>query len=339
MKIGIRSYGRDRDNLDGFGGLELRYTVQNAHFLRSEGHEVHFFDERSSVGEDFDLVLDAPRHDCSNIRAKAHLHNWYSPFPDPPLISKEMQDNPCYQRGDFLLSQPYKYGYDLTVRNMDKYKFKDVLFTPLPYPDDLLPENIVPGFDRNIIFWGNKGNFNPEFGPERGMHYITNGINTLKALVRLKQRVDFQAVFVLDNLIRNTRLEWRDEVESLIGQLKDVVRLEQIPWSQYLAIMSRTKINTHVGGLTSGINECIFTYGVPAVPRKFIFFQDVAKEVDLMPPAEVSTANEIYDAYEKLWFDEHHYNKVRDAFQDAFMDHRTGGLGKQWKTLEEVIYG
>ena len=144
-------------------------------------------------------------------------------------------------------------------------------------------------------------------------------------------------VFALNGWITTTREEWRGEIEDLISQLKDVRRLDQVTWTQYVNIMSKTKINTHVGGLTSGINECLLTQSVPATPEKFIFFQDVAKELKIMPAPEVATTEEIYEAYERLWFDESYYLQVRDAFQDAFVDHRTDGLRNHWKTAMEKL--
>ena len=337
MKIAVRSYGSDRDHLDGFGGLELRYTVNYAHFLLSEGHQVHFFDDTHGCDSSFDLALDAPNHNCHLIKAKYHTHNWFSPSTTCVAKNPGIHETQCYQSGQMIISDPYRYGYDNTMKMKVEHNFKHILFLPLAYPDDLIPSNLAPGFERKVILWGNKGNFNPEFGPERDMHYITNGIETLKALVRLNKKADFQTVFVLDNYIRDTRLEWKDEIEDLIRQLKNVDRLDQVPWSHYVNIMSQTKINTHVGGLTSGINECLLTQSVPATPEKFIFFQDVAKELNIMPSAEVATVDEIYDAYEHLWFDEQYYLHVRDAFQDAFVDHRTEGLRRHWQAAMEEL--
>ncbi len=337
MKIAIRSYGTYRDHLDGFGGLELRYTVNYAHFLRSEGHEVHFFDDTRGCDGTFDLALDAPNLHCHLVKSKFHIHSWFSSVPTDCAKKPEIYDNPCYQRGEMLLSSPYKHSYQNALREKDNYNFKHILFIPIPYPDNLLPKNLRPGFDRDVIFWGNKGNFSSEFGPERNMHYITNGINTLKALGKLNKKTSFKTIFALNNYIKETRIEWRDEVASLISQLKEVNRFDQITWTQYLDIMSRTKINTHIGGLTSGINECIFTQSVPAVPAEFFFFKDVAKEMSVMPPTEVSTVEEIYEVYERLWFDEQYYICVRDAFQEAFADHRTTGLRKHWLELQETL--
>lgn len=340
MRIAVRSYGHNRDHLDGFGGLELRYTVNYAHFLRAEGHEVDFFDDRRGCNSSYDLAIDAPNDNCGLVKAKLHTHNWFSSHTIVAANHPGMCDNPCYQSGQMIVSDPYRYGYDNAMKGDIEHNFKHILFLPLAYPDDLIPKNLVPGFERKVILWGNKGNFNPEFGPERNMHYVTNGINTLKALVRLNKKADFKMVFLLDNYIRDTRPEWKDEIADLISQLKDVERLDQIPWTQYVNFMAQTKINTHVGGLTSGINECLFTQSVPATPEQFIFFQDVAKELNIMPSAEVATADEIYDAYERLWFDEQYYLHVRDAFQDAFVDHRTGGLRKHWQAaMEELANG
>ena len=337
MKIAVRSYGSYRDNLDGFGGLELRYVVNYAHFLRNEGHEVHYFDDVLGCDSSFDFAIDAPNHNCPTVKAKIHTHNWFSPCTTVAAQNPGICDNQCYQSGQLIITDPYRYGYENAMKSEVEHNFKHILFLPIAYPDDLMPKNMVPGFERNVIFWGNKGNFNPEFGPERAMYYVTNGIETLKALVRLNKKADFKTVFVLDNYFRETRLEWREEIADLVGQLKDVERLDQVTWTRYLDIMSQTKINTHVGGLTSGINECIFTQGAPATPVEFIFFQDVAKELNIMPSAEIATAGEIYDAYERLWFDESYYLHVRDAFQDVFVDHRTEGLRKHWQAAMEEL--
>ena len=337
MKIAVRSYGHYRDHLNGFGGLELRYTVHYAHFLRSEGHEVYFFDDRRGCDSSFDLAIDVPNDNCGMVKAKFHTHNWFSPSTTSAATNPGIHEGQCYQSGQMIVSDPYRHGYDNAMDAEVEHNFKHVLFLPLAYPDDLMPKNLVPGFDRNVIFWGNKGNFNSEFGPERNMSYVTNGIDTLKALVRLNKKSNFKTIFILDNYIRGTRSEWKDEIADLIGQLKDVERLDQIPWTQYVNFMAQTKINTHVGGLTSGINECLLTQSVPATPEKFIFFQDVAKELNIMPSPEIATADEIYDAYERLWFDEQYYLHVRDAFQDAFVDHRTEGLRKHWQAAMEEL--
>jgi hypothetical protein len=169
MKIAIRSWGTYRDNLDGFGGLELRYTVNYAHFLKSEGHEVHFFDENRGCDSSFDLAIDVPNDNkCHLVKAKFHTHNWFSSNTISSSQHISIRDNVCYTSGQMSVSEPYRYGYDNAMRNADgiEHNLKHMLFLPIAYPDDLLPTNLVPGFDRNVIFWGNKGNFNPEFGPE-----------------------------------------------------------------------------------------------------------------------------------------------------------------------------
>lgn len=339
MRVGIRSYGSYREHLESVGSIDLRNNIQYAHFLRSEGHEVCFFDENAREVVGFDVVLDAPRERCGHIRAAHHIHSFFFPFDRYSLEIPCALSNPCYHSGQFILSSPYKHGYTKAKDQLADFNYKHLLFLPLPYPDDLCPVDLVPGFQRDVIFWANKGNFSSDYGPEWNMHFITNGIETLKALVRLNRRANFKTVFLLDHLIRETRVDWRGEVLDLIHQLKDVERLEQVPWSQYVRLMARTKINTHVGGLTSGINECLFTRGVPAAPEKFVFFQDVAAELKILPPAETATADEIYDAYERLWFDEKYYSYVHDAFQDVFVDHRSAGLRKHWQQAIEELNG
>jgi hypothetical protein len=134
-------------------------------------------------------------------------------------------------------------------------------------------------------------------------------------------------------MIRNTGLEWRAEVEGLIAQLKQVERLETIPWSQLVQLLGRCKLNTHVGSLTSSVNETVFTYGVPVTPTNFGHLATV----DLLPPHRESTVEQVYDTYERLWFDEKFYNQIRDAFQDTFRDHRTEAVRKAWKDLTQQL--
>ncbi len=331
MKIAVSGHGADKNNIDGFGGLEQRFGVNWSHFLKTEGHDVHFFDGTRGVDASFDLAIDCPIQRCDNIKAKRHIHGSFKAI---SLQSTDVQDTQCYQEGGYLYSSPYRVDYLESLGMSASGGFKHTpVFMPLPYPDDLLPADIEPGFNRSQISWANKGNFHPAFTREFKYDLIEDGIKHLKALVKLNQKADFTITFLLDSMIRNTGAEWRGEVADLIGQLKQVQRLETLPWTQLVQLLSKCKLNTHAGRLTSSVNETVFTYGVPVTQPKFVHLSTVA----VIPPVEDSTVDNLYDSYERVWFDEKFYYQVRDAFQDHFRDHRTAGVRKAWKVLLQQL--
>jgi len=331
MKIAVSGHGAGKNHLDGFGGLEHRFGVNWAHFLQFEGHEVHFFDLNHGVDVSFDLAIDCPIECCDKIKAKRHIHGSFGPV---SLNSPDVQSTQCYQAGNYIYSSPYRVAYlkSLGMAVAGGLKHTPV-FMPLPYPDDLLPADMEPGFNRFQISWVNKGNFHPAFTKEFKYYLITNGINHLKALGKLNQKADFKITFLLDSMIRNTDAEWRGEIESLISQLKQVERLETLPWRQLVQLLGACKLNTHVGGLTSSINETIFTHGVPVTPANFGHLATVG----LTPPPREATVDQLYDTYERLWFDEKFYYQIYDVFQDHFRDHRTEGVRKAWKAVLQQL--
>lgn len=331
VKVAISSHGANKDHIDGFGGLEQRFGANWAYFLRSEGHEVHFFDINRGVDSSFDLAIDCPIERCDNIRAKQHIHG---SFRAVSLHSTDVQSNQCYQDGRYFYSSPYRVDYLESLGMAASGGFKHVpVFMPLPYPEALVPENLVQGFVRTEIAWANKGNFHPAFNRDFKYELVEDGLKHLQALVRLNKRAEFKITFLLDSMIRNTNPEWRGEVESLISQLKQVERLETLPWTRLVQLLGRCKLNTHVGRLTSSINEAIFTYGVPVTQANFGHLATVA----LLPPLAECTVESIYDIYERLWFDEKFYYQVQEAFQDHFRDHRTDGVRRAWRALTQQL--
>jgi hypothetical protein len=327
MKIAIASPGVEREHLDGSGALEMRWLVNTAHFLRTEGHEVHFFDTDRGCDESFDLAVGCLIEHCSNIKAKTHIHHSFRP---KCLRSSDVQNTACYQRGEYIYSNPYRKEY-LEGLGMMAQGFKhQQVFLPIPYPDDLLPPNLEKGFTRTQIMWGNKGNFDPALNMETQSHFVTNGIAHLEALILLNKRVDFKITFLLDDLLRKARPEWG--VEPLIAQLKNVERMPFIPWTELVKIMGQCKLNTHAGGLTSSVNEAVFTHGVSVTPENAVHLG----VVHLTRGARETTAAEIYDVYERLWFDEKFYLQIYEVYQDVFADHRTNGLRKYWKNTYDI---
>jgi len=331
MKIAVCSYGPEQHHINAYGGLEVRFAVNWAQFLAGEGHEVYFFDPHGvGVDERFDLAIDCMMERCDNVKARKHIHTSFS---TTSLGADVVQSSDCYQAGDFIYGSPYRVDYlkSLTMASSGGYKHIPA-FMPIPYLDSWLPP-MESGFNRTEISWTNKGNFNPEFGVDCNPHFVYNGINTLKALVKLNQKADFKVTFVLDSLIRSARKDHSWQIEELIGQLKNVDRLEILPWTEVVKLLSRCKLNTHAGGLTSSVNEAIFTHSVPVTPTNFVHMDTVG----LIPHAKEATAEEIYDIYERLWFDEGFYVQVYDAFQDHFRDHRTAGVRKAWNSLVQQL--
>ncbi len=328
MKIAVCSYGPEQHHINAYGGLEVRFAVNWAQFLAEEGHEVYFFDPHGrGVDTSFDLAIDCMMERCDNVKARKHIHTSFS---TTSLGAEVVQNSECYQAGNFIYGSPYRVDYLKSLSMSASEGFKHIpAFLPIPYLDSLLPHDMQRGFDRTGISWVNKGNFNSEFGPDCNYHFVTNGIQTLQALVKLNQKADFKITFALDSLIRSTRQEWRGEIEALIGQLRQVERVEILPWTKLIALLTTCKLNTHAGGLTSSVNEALYAGTVPVTPANFIHLGTVA----VIPHATETTTKGIYDAYERLWFDEKYYNQINDAFQDHFRDHRTAGVRRAWKNL------
>jgi len=336
LKIAFHSYS-PHDHLDGWGGLEQRFSVSWAYFLREEGHDVHFLPALTGCDSSFDLYWDAPVRSeagmqCGNIHAKKHLHNYFAPD-----VRGVLSSCPCSLRGECYFSSPYVDKFRM-MQGFEQASggFKAV-FTPIAYPDNWKPQNLIPGFDRTEIMWCNKGSLDPQYGPEsRAPYYPTNSVAILKALVKLNQKVDFKMTFVLDSLIRTARPEYG--TEALIAQLRNVERLDVIPWTNLIERMSKCKINTHAGGLTSAINECLFVEAVPLAPPHFGFFTEVCQHFKIIPDPQTATADEIYEGLERLWFDRDWYNQISAAFQEPFGHNRTEGLRKAFKELLEILY-
>ena len=147
MKIAIRSHGDN--SINKAGGLEHRFVVNWAEFLKYEGHHVSFFDPNKGCDSSFDLAIDVPLEQCSNIKAKYHIHNSFNP---KALKHSTVQNNPCYQEGNYVFSSPYRFDYDKSCFMATQENFKHIpVFMPLPYPDHLKPPIEKLGFERAEI--------------------------------------------------------------------------------------------------------------------------------------------------------------------------------------------
>jgi hypothetical protein len=333
LKIAFNAYSQN--SLDGYGGLEHRFSVNWAFFLKEEGHDVHFLRESAGCDSSFDLywnapVCSVPNRQCGNVKARKHIHNYFHFDVNPALGFC-----PCVQEDRCYFSNPYIDTFRKLEESAAASNKFTPLFTPMPYADSWRPKDLVPGFDRQEIMWCNKGSLDPQYGPENAPYYPENSVNLLRALIKLNQKADFKITFGLNSLIRNARPEYG--VAGLIAQLKNVERVDKIPWTNLVKRMSLCKINTHAGGLTSAINEALFVNTAPLVNSHFGFFNELCQELNIIPNPQHATSDEIYDGLEKLWFDRERYTHVVDAFEELFKYHRTEGARKSWTDLLEIM--
>ena len=321
MKISMQAYGPE-NTINSYGGLEVRFAVNWAHWLREQGHQVDFFHQSLGCDNSYDLCFDAPvseAYPCSKWKAKKHVHSYFS----PDVSGLKFLD--CYRANNATISHPTQFSYDAGLTMCPDFKR---VFTPIPYPDHLRPTDMQNSFDRTEILWCNKGNFHPQYGEDH--HYYTHGMHTLRALVRLNKKVDFKITFMLASIIVH-----RPEVAELIRQFKQVEVLNTTPWTNLVQRMAKCKINTHAGGLTSAIFESVFCETVPLVPNDFGFFGNESREVNFTPSAQVATEDEIYDTMERLWLDEQYYNEKNAIFTEAFEPHRRPDI--HWQKFIEGI--
>ena len=354
MKIAVRSH-EPTNSVDGYGGLEQRLGVMWGYFLTRRGHDVHYYHERVGCDDSFDLAIDCPcepdrscggtspeiqalHHNVPLIKAEKHIHSSYG---IGPITHPEVTSSRCYQEGKYVLGVPHREQYTAGLSTISQGRTKaQVLFLPLPYPDELMPQGLEKGFNRNGIWWGNKGNFDPVVGPDHHAYeaFMVNGIETLKALIKLNQKVNFDITFLLTARTKAAAAAWPAlQIEELISQLKSVRRLETIPWSQLVQEIGKCKLNTHPAGLTSSIHETIFTHGVPVTPRGSAHMFLKSPGVDLIKDRQGVTADEIYDVYERLWFDEKFYTQVYEIYQESFEDHRSANVEKYWKRALDFL--
>jgi hypothetical protein len=142
----------------------------------------------------------------------------------------------------------------------------------------------------------------------------------------------------LDQRIRAATARWPEwGVEELISQLKRVERKNTLPWTELVKAIGKCKLNTHPGGLTSSIHECIFTHGVPVTPTGSAHSFLRSPGINLIRDRSNATVEEIYDTYERLWFDEKFYTQVYEVYQESFEDHRTTNVRKYWNRALEIL--
>jgi len=331
MKIAVRTYGPQGSAVSGFGGGEQRWTANLAHFLEAEGHEV----KRCNEGQDGDceIFFDASWERCQLSRAKHHIHfSFFGPNHGAKKISE------CMRSGNCNIAGPYRTAYNNLIK-WTKDERCNPFFIPQPYPDDLLPAAAIKirGFDRTSIFWGTKDNFHPIFDNQKrpnGLEhvFIQSGLDTLRALIRFQEKVDFKMYFILKHHLDQAPAGL--EIPALLSQFRNTEFHNVVPWANLMKILADCKLNVPVGGLWGSIPETIFTHGLPLIYPKNQFSDDFGS---IMPLVKTTTEDDIYEALNVLWFDEKIYLRNQELLNDLFKDHRTEGLKRNLKIAFEQL--
>ena len=315
MKIGIIPR-EDAANINNQGIGDIRWVANIYHLLTANGYDVEFVHWKNA--ECCDILLDIHHLDhCVQTNAKRHVHFsfWSQNFEARPNARI------CDDGKLTIIGTCYRRSFDT-----DKTRGNKLIpvFCPMPYPDDLMPNCSVPGFDRTHITWAIRRSYLHDYCK-------TYSNNLLRALIRLNKRADFTIDFIDYNHVQGgTSLK---EGEGLINQLSCVTKHVRIPWKDVLDIQAQSKITLyHDFESGASTNETLFCKGVPLFPADNHFWY-VPEGV-----GSPKTEQELYDALERLWFDEQLYQRHLEFYQDAFSDHRAPKVLSIWKeTLEQVM--
>lgn len=325
MKIAFHNFGDD--TINAYVGGEGRWAVNWIHFLRTLGHDVQVIG--ISQAADFDLCFSLDT--CGHIVDKPHIHNHFSPR------NAGILNFPCYKKhGTMLVSNPYRASYEDALPWAEENNITQ-LFLPMCYPDDLLPGDRQPGFQRTEITWATKDPFNFLFCPSNSpRHHIPQcAINTLKGMVRLSERTDFKMNLVLDGFLNSPEAN-AFGVQEVIAKIPNVEKKGRVTWTELVQIMARSKLNVPVGGLSGSCLESIFSEALPMFHSDISFFK-TTQDITLLPPPQQTTEQDIYEALETFWCDKRAYTRAWEHYQDAFVDHRTEGLTRHFNTALEKI--
>ena len=330
MRIAVRTY-HPHDGLDSFGGGEQRWSANLSHFLRTEGHEVIRCHEGQDSG--CDIFFDASWERCQFSKARTHIHFSFSGS------NKGALEFPCIQNGTCNYANPYRQTHEEGIKWSLEEPNINPVFVPQPYPDDLFAAAFqTHGFQRNNIFWGTKDMFHPSFcKPEhlrpggREHVFVQNGLDTMRALLRFQKKVDFHIHFALRHHLNQAPP--RLGVQEMLRQFRNAAYSEVMPWQQLVGYLSTCKFNVPVGGLWGSAPESMAARSLPLLYPRNQFYSDM----NILPNVNDATEDEIYDALERLWFDENAYNEIYDVLQEKIKDHRTGGLRKNLKLVFEKV--
>lgn len=329
IKVAVRSYGPQGNEVNGFGGGEQRWSANLAHFLQSEGYEVLRCVEGQDAG--CEVFFDASWERCMHSKARAHIHFSFSGANEGALKF------PCPQSGKCNFANPYWETHLAAVEWAKQVPNINPVFVPQPYPDNLLPASAqIHGFERKDIFWGTKDMFHPNFGnqqrPDGREHvFIQNGLDTLRALIRFQKKVDFNMHFILKHHL--DQAPPRLGIPGLLSQFRNTTYHAVTPWTAVINLLAVSKFNVPVGGLWGSAPESIFARSLPLLyPRNQFYF-----DMKILPRVEETTEDEIYETLDRLWFDRQAYCEIYDVLQEKFQDHRTEGLRKNLQLVYEKV--
>lgn len=324
MRIAVWNKGEDVD-LPSRG--EERWNLNWVNFLKQEGHDV--IHATPPLRYKSDLFLDAP-DDCAYLANKKHVHLKFGP------CLEEIKEFACYKNGQTLLATPYRKGYEAGQKHWGNDHRVQMLLLPMCYPDSYLPKKLQPGFSRKEITWACKEPFVEAYATNPGMrHVCDNAIYSLRALEKLSASADFKFNLLLAHQLRDGFAPYREEAERIVRKLTDKEEHGNLPWTQIVEKMSKSKLALCPGGIPGSVLECIFAKGLP-IQQEGAFLEP-PREITLLPVAGETKEEDWYPALEKFWFDRAHYRKAWEWYQDCFIDHRTDGLRKAWKEAMEII--
>jgi len=335
MKIAIQPIGPDSGKINSFGGGEARWNINVYDILKREGYDVHYLAPGQDEG--FDLYLDTSWAFCKQVKSKKHVHFSFGDMIGGAMLPQARQLE-CFRKGGCIVSNPYRVGHDRNVALRDEENVDFVpVFIPMPFADVYKPSLDTPPFDRKEIVWATKGCFTPAFEGDPGYNYIPNNAAlTLRALVKLNQRVDFKINFILSHHLGEAHP--RHNIPELLSKFKDVNKVETAPWTELLKLMARSKLNVPIGGLQASVMESVFATSLPVLYQDSRYYPIVEREICLLPPVREATEDDIYNALETFWFDEKAYKKAWEFYQDSInRDHTTSGWMRNFKEALETM--
>lgn len=337
MKIAIQPIGPDSGKINSFGGGEARWNINVYDILKQEGYDVHYRPPGEDAG--FDLYLDTPWTVCKQLKSKKHVHFSFAAMSGNANLP-QARTLECFREGGCILANPYRVGHSRNVALQEGEEDVDFVpvFIPMPFADIYKPNYDIEPSDRKEIVWATKSCFAPHF-ETRGEKFVfvpNNAAMTLRALVRLNQRVDFKMNFLLSHHLKEAHP--RHNVPELFSKFKDANKVETLPWTELLKLMSRSKLNVPVGGLQASVMEGIFGTSLPVLYQDSRYYSGLERDMCLLPSVREATEDDIYNALETFWFDEKAYKKAWEFYQDSInRDHTTSGWMRNFKEALETM--
>ena len=333
VRIALQYFGEGSGQVNAFVGGEARWSTNVYDVLTREGYDVSYIPiEHDASG--FDLYLDAPWDVCDRLKCKRHVHFSFAPFSSQRR--EGLANQPCVRAGRSIVSCPYGTGYRQSLLAATENDPFQVVFVPMPFHDIYKPTSLGKPFDRTGVVWATKFWSDPVFdNPEHPHHfYVENAINTLRALVKLGEKVPFTLNFIMSEAIQQANP--RHDVPGLIGRLPEVRKLGRMSWTELIKVMGTSKFNLPIGGLQASVLESIFGGSLPLLYSD-THYANLSKDVGLLPPVRVATSQEIFEAMETFWRDEKVYTRAWDFYQELFKDHIREGFLRNFKeTLSSI---